>query len=700
MPEAENPSCQNCRKASATCIDGDSRRIRDLPPEDEVIVRLRGRVAYLESVLREQLPAFAHGSAFMSPDVGTAADPETGVHPARSPAAAATSRPAPPAAPGVWQPDSCDALSHEIGLVSVGSSSAPRYIGPSSGYFLSRMLMRAPRQRNNRNRTDLQRTPAEREGSGAPSRPALATELVSAAHGPLPLPERARAYQFCDAYFESVGPQYPILRRPPFMHLLERMYDGDEDCDKPCDVATFQVFMVLGIGATVLSHRLNLPLSGESYCQTALARFDQLNVDNSLPAAALDLGLQRNITTDSGISVLEQETRTRIFWVVFTLDRTIATIMGRPIGLRDEACEFRVLEYSSPSGKAHPTTSPDAAELASRPSGYMAFPLHLFKLAKLNSEIKYVANSIVRDTPLYAYPAVADIQQWQSDMAQRLDDWERDIPSVGVGGSYMVSVCKIRYHSLKMLLMRPSPAIPNPSAESLKWCYDSCRSCINLYYQMYREDLLIYSWTTLHSLLLSIVTMLYCIRAAPSITGSIDADLLMSDLCSSLGLLSAAGEHWPGAKRCRNALDDLASEAVRWVRDTQRWQQERVQAERVHDGVGAGPAAVRYEQGENAAGINASPTAPHAASGVESGYPYSILTPHSSLTITPNLAFGVSGQSFPTSQEQGAVGGMGSGIEEWWTGPLAGAVSITNPPNVDALMHSFFADLTTINDMF
>ena len=56
-------------------------------------------------------------------------------------------------------------------------------------------------------------------------------------------------------------------------------------------------------------------------------------------AALLDLGLQRS---GKGISILEQEPRTRTFWVIYSLDRSIATIMGRPIGLTDEACELRV----------------------------------------------------------------------------------------------------------------------------------------------------------------------------------------------------------------------------------------------------------------------------------------------------------------------------------------------------------------------
>ncbi|CAN9142766.1 unnamed protein product [Alternaria alternata] len=56
-------------------------------------------------------------------------------------------------------------------------------------------------------------------------------------------------------------------------------------------------------------------------------------------------------------------------------------MMGRPIGLRDEACELRLPQL------------PTDAELATQPdhangrSHSMAVSIHLFKLAKLNSEI-------------------------------------------------------------------------------------------------------------------------------------------------------------------------------------------------------------------------------------------------------------------------------------------------------------------------
>ena len=255
-----------------------------------------------------------------------------------------------------------NSLSHEIGLVSLGTNQDPRYIGPSSGYFLARvMLNSAPKQ-------DERSTRSNGENP-------FPTQLVEASQGPLPLPSRDDANQLSDAYFDAIHLQYPILHRPTFMKMLNQVYEqGSEDA-----VARFQVFAVFGIGATILSARLKARIPGESYFLSALQYFNELNLENSLQglqcllltliftihspcvrlnvwylnyhclAALLDLGLQRDINTHAGISLLEQEMRTRIFWVILTMDRTIATMMGRPIGLRDEACELRVSYPQLPS---------------------------------------------------------------------------------------------------------------------------------------------------------------------------------------------------------------------------------------------------------------------------------------------------------------------------------------------------------------
>jgi hypothetical protein len=263
----------------------------------------------------------------------------------------------------VAQPDQ---RAHEIGFISVGATDQ-RYLGPSSGYFLARLLLScSPRKHDRREPRDYNATNATNLAQS------LIDQLVHAPPGLLPLPGREQATELARIYFNAVHPQYPILHEPSFMQGLNFLYDSPGQTPENDAAVSFQVNMVLAIASSILSSRVRSHVPGESYCLSALQHLERLNIQNSVSglqcilllliftihspymklnvwylnyhciAAVLELGLQRDVTTSSGISLLDQELRTRIFWTIFTLDRTIATMMGRPIGLRDEACDLRV----------------------------------------------------------------------------------------------------------------------------------------------------------------------------------------------------------------------------------------------------------------------------------------------------------------------------------------------------------------------
>ncbi|KAJ4268939.1 hypothetical protein NW762_003010 [Fusarium torreyae] len=588
--DGELPTCKNCRNAGATCTDGESARLKDLPRE--YISSLKNRISWLESIVRSRCPDVdlsqdppatemedapsdtiledATDSMLQSPVLIPRSELTETIH---EPSTIQTPNQPVRSAPG---PTGAGALTHEIGLVSLGTNQDPRYIGPSSGYFLARVMLDSVSKQD------------ERLGRASRNAP-FPTKLVEAIQGPLPLPPRDMATQLCDTYFGAINMQYPVLHRHTFNNMLDRAYE--QTSQDP--VVSFQVYMVLAIGSAVLSGRIRARIPAESYCLSALQYLDDLNLENSLQgvqcllllliftihspfvrlnvwylsyhcvAALLDLGLQRNISTESGISLLEQEMRTRIFWVIYSFDRIIATMMGRPIGIRDEACELRM-----PIGLSDEQLSNPSQQQTTEVSGEMAFAVHLFRAAKLNSEIKYITQSIVRDSPSYAYPKVVDINDWQTMMLRQLDEWAAQIPGLDSPSElYLRTTCQLRYHGLRMLLLRPSPAIPKPSNDALIQCHQSARESIQLFDQLYKKNLLVHSWTTFHGLVLSTITLLFCIKVVPEISRSTDVDVLMADLSISLSVLSATGEHWSGAKRSRDILDDLGKSTVRYLRD-------------------------------------------------------------------------------------------------------------------------------------
>ncbi|KAF9739172.1 hypothetical protein PMIN06_002285 [Paraphaeosphaeria minitans] len=578
--DAQLPACTNCRKAGAECTDGESLRLRSVP-DDPAVSRLRRRVAWLESIIRETLPDI--DLSVEAPIEGSVPPEERTVIPLShgdQPSVSVDNMTALPLQ-AVAQNDQ---RAHEIGLISVGTADQ-RYLGPSSGYFLARLLLSDSPRRNDR------RAPVNHNAANATNlAQSLIYQLVCATPGPLPLPGRAQANELSRIYFDTVHPQYPILHEPSFMQGMNYLYDSHAQTLENDAPVEFQVNMVLAIATSILSSRVRSHVPSESYCLSALQHLERINVQNSFSglqcilllliftmhspymrlnvwylnyhciAAVLELGLQRDVTTSSGISLLDQEMRTRVFWTIFTLDRTIATMMGRPIGLRDEACDLRLPQDIDDQTLIGMDNADNYA------TGNMALSIHLFKLAKINSEIKYIANSIVREAPSYAYPPVSDINTWHRGMLAQLDEWASTIPQIHPRHAYVRTLCELRYYSIRILLLRPSPAIPRPSAESLTECYGLAWRAIHVYDKLYRQDQLVHDWMVLHGIIFSTITALYCIRAVPDLARKTELDELMTNLSLSLSLVSVTGEYWSGAKRSRQILDDMGRSTIRWMK--------------------------------------------------------------------------------------------------------------------------------------
>ena len=173
------------------------------------------------------------------------------------------------------------------------------------------------------------------------------------------------------------------------------------------------------------------------------------------------------------------------------------------------------------------------------------------------SEIKYIMHSITRDTPSYAYPPVRNIFTWQQDMIHSLQNWFSRIPKNE--NSSMVELCKIKYHETVVLLLRPSPGIPDPSDQSLDLCFDQTVKLLRGFGGLYRSGELLYSRLVVHSVLLGALVMIYCIWKVPATSTKCRLDELASDLNTSQNILSSIGEYWAESNRARDCIDELSS---------------------------------------------------------------------------------------------------------------------------------------------
>lgn len=247
---------------------------------------------------------------------------------------------------------------HEIGLVSLSPGGDPRYIGPSSGYFFAKRILTSAGCRG------MPKASTSASWDSAH----LSLELLNT---PAAMPaQKQSTIELTTKYFRTVHLLYPFLHEQAHIETIDRVYASHE----PNPLEAFQVYMVLAIASLNLSRQCKVHLPVEGYYASAMKHVDFVcnhgsitslqcllllmvyalynpscniniwNLNYQCLASVIDLGLQRDVRASSSlhISVFDQEMRTRIFWVVYTFDRTVCTMMGRPIGIRDEACDIRV----------------------------------------------------------------------------------------------------------------------------------------------------------------------------------------------------------------------------------------------------------------------------------------------------------------------------------------------------------------------
>lgn len=200
-------------------------------------------------------------------------------------------------------------------------------------------------------------------------------------------------------------------------------------------------------------------------------------------------------------------------------------------------------------------------------SSPMACSIVLFRLAQLNSEIKYILHSVSTNVPKYTYPQITDISLWQSNLEERLHTVYFDVPQSNQMNEHLIRLCEVKYHEVIMLLFLPTPRIRTPTRAALIKCYKSAERVIQLWNDLYSSDRISYPWTTIHSLCLSSITILYSIWMVPEISVSIKIEDFTSTMRASSNILSAAGEHWAEARRSLKSLDGLIAATIRWLLD-------------------------------------------------------------------------------------------------------------------------------------
>ncbi|WEW56811.1 DNA-binding transcription factor cat8 [Emydomyces testavorans] len=304
------------------------------------------------------------------------------------------------------------------------------------------------------------------------------------------IPPRLVSDQLLNIFFQEWAPFYPIVHRPAILRIYGR-YTMNPELIENDDYAFAQLNLILGIAAVSSTARIRQdPVIFE---QNWVPKLEALSDDISLPALqcfvlaqmyysvksdykallryrslavtiCLQLGLhqdQKRFSFDS----LSNETRKRVFWCQYSLDRFAAALTGLPVLMAEsDICA----EYPSDADDESATETgfvPTSVKESTRISSALA----LFSVSRILSKVLKA---------LYPSPVGYEISlPSMHTLAEELEDWLKqlpphlrlefvqDKPSAGVTSSRS-PLLAIIYYFIRTLIRRPAACYGKPESAS------------------------------------------------------------------------------------------------------------------------------------------------------------------------------------------------------------------------------------------
>lgn len=291
-----------------------------------------------------------------------------------------------------------------------------------------------------------------------------------------------------------------------------------------------------------LEHLCNLLLVVQYSCFSSnlAAAWQFLGLASRL---ALELGLHDERAVAASLSLSQLNQRRWLFWALYTSERNLCVIIGRPFSIPDEAIQ---------------TPLPDLSE---GDSG-RAIALHLITHRLYESEMYTTVHQ-----KMPSNGAALDLFSWRESMRQRLVEWAEAAPISLEESSTQLAPLGIFQGILNIglvILYYPSPSFPSPSENDMLILAQSAAESIRAYKSTFRDGQLRFFWRTTHNLFRSGVAMAYCVhvQATHNYPGLNQADMIQSvNMCVSI--LWAMVERYPAGRVYRDAFEVLANSVLK-----------------------------------------------------------------------------------------------------------------------------------------
>ncbi|KAJ5901645.1 hypothetical protein N7495_002173 [Penicillium taxi] len=295
-----------------------------------------------------------------------------------------------------------------------------------------------------------------------------------------------------------------------------------------------------------------------------------------------------------------RDLRRRLWWCVYSFDRLVATCVGRPFGINDQAIstEFPSMIDDKYITKSGLLTPPDGA------STYKHVALHYFKLRLLQSEIHDVlqyqqASASRRRAPnstiILPHAELTSpflqgfdsFRSWRHDVHNRLVEWHGAAPTrADTGVQFSIELLELNYWQAIILLYQQSLTVPAELAGELTPADDvsspsfsnfdggddedhvyhnvaeAGQKVIRIYRQLHRVRLVNYTYLATHHIFMAGISFLYAIWHSPLVRSHLTLDEVDFTVLAATSVLGDLMHKCPPAEACRDAFERMSKATV------------------------------------------------------------------------------------------------------------------------------------------
>lgn len=223
---------------------------------------------------------------------------------------------------------------------------------------------------------------------------------------------------------------------------------------------------------------------------------------------AIELGMHRR-TAARTRSQDNAETRTRVWWCIYNLERHVAVITGRVLSVREHAIDAPDPVPSS-NDSLMPVEAADAVVFDKVGVGILRLAVRLRRIGGRILESVYIARGADGRAPLTTFKQICDeFERLRVD----LRDWKHALDALDIKDTLEHSRLKIEYCQLLLIMYRPSPTFMIPSQDMVAVCSKAVSSSVRHWRKLqtsYGASGICRCSRQLHSIVMVGLAGLYC----------------------------------------------------------------------------------------------------------------------------------------------------------------------------------------------